>query len=564
MREAHAVAGVRAAEGTLMAELPDGVLMQRAAAGLAAACARLLRRSGRDGQGGRAGGVYGSRVVVLAGSGDNGGDALYAGARLAARGAVVTAIAAAARIHEGGAAALRASGGRVIGAAGRPDGESPAADPAAGGAPASDGNLAPAADRATGLNQASDHAIAAADLIIDGLLGIGGRGGLREPAAALAAAAKDSRSLVVAVDLPSGIDADTGEAAGAAINADVTITFGTLKPGLLIDPGASHAGVVELVDIGLASHLGQPEVAAPQAADVAAWLPRPSAESDKYRRGVLGIVAGSDRFTGAAQLSTGGAIRGGAGMIRLVSAETAVAVVRQHWPEAVITTIGAGQAGEQVIQTAGQVQAWVAGPGMGTDDAAAGRLEAVLATELPVLVDADGITLLAAADRKKLLRRAAPTLITPHAGELARLLGADRADVEAHRLRFATRAAAELGCTVLLKGSTTVITTPGRGKASNPVLVNSTGTSWLATAGSGDVLSGLAGALLAQGLEPQRAAAAAAYLHGIAARLAADGVTGNTRGVEALGEADGAPIGASDLISALPAATRVVRDAADT
>jgi hydroxyethylthiazole kinase-like uncharacterized protein yjeF len=600
MRDAHAVAGVRAAEGALMAELPDGVLMQRAAAGLAAACAGLLRRSGgsgRDGQDGRgrqgkrggrgggSGGVYGSRVVVLAGSGDNGGDALYAGGRLAARGAVVTAIAAASRIHEGGAAALLASGGRLIDAAVRPDGESPATPapapaatpapaPAATPAPAPAATPAPApaasptpgpaANPAADLNPVADHVIAAADLIIDGLLGIGGRGGLREPAASLAKAAQSSGALIVAVDLPSGIDADTGEAAGAAIQADVTITFGTLKPGLLIDPGASHAGVVELVDIGLGRHLGEPDVAAPQAADIGAWLPRPSAESDKYRRGVLGIVAGSDRFTGAAQLSTGGAIRGGAGMVRLVSAETAVAVVRQHWPEAVITTIGAGQTGEQVIQTAGQVQAWVVGPGMGTDDAAAGRLEAVLATDLPVLVDADGITLLAAADRKELLRREAPTLITPHAGELARLLGADRADVEAHRLRYATQAAAELGCTVLLKGSTTVIAAPDQGNGSAPVLVNSTGTSWLATAGSGDVLSGLAGALLAQGLEPQHAAAAAAYLHGIAARLSADGVTGDTQGAEAKGEADGAPIGASDLISALPAATRVVRAAADT
>jgi ADP-dependent NAD(P)H-hydrate dehydratase / NAD(P)H-hydrate epimerase len=550
MRDAHAVAGVRQAEGALMAELPDGVLMQRAAAGLAAACAGLLRRSSRDGRDGRygrdgrTGGVYGSRVVVLTGSGDNGGDALYAGARLAARGAVVTAVAAASRVHPGGAAALIASGGRLIDASAQPAGESPAATPT------------PAAATPT---PAAARAIAAADLIVDGLLGIGGRGGLREPAASLAAVARRSRGLVVAVDLPSGIDADTGEAAGPAIQADVTVTFGTLKPGLLIDPGASHAGVVELVDIGLQPHLGPPDVAAPQAADVAAWLPRPSAESDKYRRGVLGIVAGSDRFTGAAQLSVGGAIRGGAGMVRLVSAETAVAVVRQHWPEAVITTIGPGQNAEQLIEAAGRVQAWVAGPGMGTDDAAAERLAAVLATDLPVLVDADGITLLAA--HRELLRRAAPTLITPHAGELARLLGADRADVEAHRLRFATRAAAELGCTVLLKGSTTVIV---RAEPAREVLVNSTGTSWLATAGSGDVLSGLAGALLAQGLEPPRAAAAAAYLHGMAARLSADGVTGDTQGAEAQGAAEGAPIGASDLISALPAATRVVKAAADT
>jgi hydroxyethylthiazole kinase-like uncharacterized protein yjeF len=603
MRDARAVAGVREAEGALMAELPDGALMQRAAAGLAAACVGLLRRSSRDGRDGRygqdggTGGVYGSRVVVLAGSGDNGGDALYAGARLAARGAVVTAVAAASRVHPGGAAALLASGGRLIDASGQPAPATPAAatpnpaaatpaaatpnpaaatpaatpNPAAATpaaatpnpAPATPAAATPAAATSTAaaatLSSAAARAIAGADLIVDGLLGIGGRGGLREPAASLAAAARRSRGLVVAVDLPSGIDADTGEAAGAAIQADVTVTFGTLKPGLLIDPGASHAGVVELVDIGLQPHLGPPDVAAPQAADIAAWLPRPSAESDKYRRGVLGIVAGSDRFTGAAQLSVGGAIRGGAGMVRLVSAETAVAVVRQHWPEAVITTIGPGQNATQLIEAAGRVQAWVAGPGMGTDDAAAERLAAVLATDLPVLVDADGITLLAV--HRELLRREAATLITPHAGELARLLGADRADVEAHRLRFATQAAEELGCTVLLKGSTTVI---ARAEPSREVLVNSTGTSWLATAGSGDVLSGLAGALLAQGLEPPRAAAAAAYLHGMAARLSADGVTGDTQGAEAQGAAEGAPIGASDLISALPAATRVVKAAADT
>ena len=491
MRNAHAVAQVRAAESELMALLPEGALMQRAAAGLASACTGLL------------GTVYGSRVAVLAGSGDNGGDALYAGARLAARGAVVTAIAAGSRIHQGGSAALRSAGGRLIEAA----------------------------------DQRAHAAIAAADLIIDGLLGIGGRGGLREPAASLAVAAQRAPGPVVAVDLPSGIDADTGEAAGTAIQADVTITFGTWKPGLLIDPGAAHAGVVELVDIGLQPYLGRPAVAAPQAADIAAWLPRPSAESDKYRRGVLGMVAGSDRFTGAAPLAVGGAIRGGAGMVRLVSAENAAAVVRQHWPEAVITVTDAALTGAQVIEDAGRVQAWAAGPGMGTGEESAELLRAVLATSLPVLVDADGITLLAA--HRKLLSRRAPTLLTPHAGELARLLGADRADVEAHRLRFVTQAAAELGCTVLLKGSTTLIASPA---ADQEVLVNPTGTSWLATAGSGDVLTGLTGSLLAQGLEPQQAAAAAAYLHGIAARLAAEG----------------APIGSSDIIGSLAAATRTV------
>ncbi|HEX9033783.1 MAG TPA: NAD(P)H-hydrate dehydratase [Streptosporangiaceae bacterium] len=495
MRNAHAVTDVRAAEAALMAVLPDGALMQRAAAGLASTCGGLL------------GQVYGSRVVVLAGTGDNGGDALFAGARLASRGARVTVIAAGSRLHEAGARALRLSGGRIIDAA--------AAAPAMG----------------------------EADLVIDGILGIGGHGGLREPAAtlaSLAARAADAGALVVATDLPSGVDADTGETAGAAIRADVTVCFGTVKPGLLVDPGASHAGTVHLVDIGLGPYLGAPAVTAMQSADVAALLPRPGAESDKYRRGVLGVLAGSRRYTGAAVLSVGGAIRGGAGMVRLVSDRPAADVVRQHWPEAVITVLDDLPAGTGAIEAAGRVQAWAAGPGLGTDDHAAGLLAAVLATPLPVLVDADGLTVLAR--RRDLLSRpaGAVTLITPHAGELARLLDGDHGEIEARRLESVRRAAAELGVTVLLKGSTTVIATPDPG---DPVLVNPTGTPWLATAGSGDVLSGLAGALLAQGVRPVRsAAAAAAFLHGLAGRLAAGG----------------GPIGASDIIGALPQAVRLV------
>jgi ADP-dependent NAD(P)H-hydrate dehydratase / NAD(P)H-hydrate epimerase len=506
MRHAHAVPEVRAAEQALMATLPDGTLMQRAAAGLAAACTTLLDQA------------YGARVVVLAGSGDNGGDALFAGARLARRGARVTAVAAGSRLHEGGLAALKAAGGLEVAAT-------------ADGGNAKDDRVADAARAA----------IAEADLILDGLTGIGGSGGLREPAATLAGLTEQARedgSIVVAVDLPSGVDASTGEVRGAAIRADVTVTFGTWKPGLLIDPGSELAGATRLVDIGLGPYLPEPAALALQSRDVAALLPHPSAESDKYRRGVLGLLAGSDRYTGAAALATGAAIHGGAGAVRLVTAPTAVRVVRQRWPEALLTQIG-NEAAPQLLESAGRVQAWVAGPGMGTDQAATDRLAAVLATDLPVLVDADGITILAA--NPGLLSRAAPTLITPHAGELARLLQADRADIEARRLHYATGAAAKLGVTVLLKGSTTVIAGPGEGQ---PVFVNPTGTSWLATAGSGDVLSGLAGSLLAQGLPPAEAAAIGAYLHGLAARIAADD----------------APIGAGDLIDALPEAIRTVAE----
>ena len=545
MRYAHQVRKVRAAEQALMAQLPPGALMQRAAAGLASVSAGLVGR------------LPGSRVVVLAGSGDNGGDALFAGARLASRGAAVLAVTAGSRVHEQGAAALRAAGGRLASA---------------------DDDAAPAA-------------VGAADLILDGLLGIGGRGGLREPQASLAWLAARSPAVVVAVDLPSGVDADTGEVEGSAIQADVTVTFGTLKPGLLIDPGAGHAGVVELIDIGLGPYLDPPDAIALQAPDVGTLLPQPGGDSDKYRRGVAGIVAGSERFTGAAALAVGGAIRGGAGMVRLVSAAPAVAVVRLLWPEAVITVTGQDIPAGEDVHAAGRVQAWVVGPGMGTDDQARDRLAAVLASDVPVLVDADGLTLLAA--HKGLLSRDPPTLLTPHAGELGRLLGVDPADVESRRLEHARKAAASLGATVLLKGSTTVIATPdGRSAASQgrtsqgetgqdgdsrddlpPVRVNPTGTSWLATAGTGDVLSGLAGSLLAQGLEVGEAAAAAAYLHGLAARLAAAGA--GARPAPAVEPSSGgwditnledpragyaeAPIGAADVVGALPDAIRSVR-----
>jgi ADP-dependent NAD(P)H-hydrate dehydratase / NAD(P)H-hydrate epimerase len=508
MRDAYQATTVRAAERALMELVPDGALMQQAAAGLASVCAAVLRTD--------PGFVYGARVAVLAGSGDNAGDALYAGARLARRGAAVTAITAGPKTHPGGLSALRAAGGRVTGDAEGPVGQ--------------------------------------ADLIIDGLLGIGGRGGLREPFAGLAARAEQARqagATVVAVDLPSGIDADTGTVDGPAVRADVTVAFGALKPGLLVDPGAGHAGTVELVGIGLAPYLpDEPDAAAPQRDDIRALLPRPGAESDKYRRGVLGLLAGSDRYTGAALLSAGGAVHGGAGLVRVVTADTPAALVRQAWPETVIS-VHPDDPDWDLPGSVGRVQAWVAGPGMGTDEGATARLTAVLRTDLPVLVDADGLTILS--QHKDLLPRNAPTLITPHAGELARLLGADTdpASVEARRLEHARRAAGELGVTVLLKGSTTVIAAPDGG----PVLVNPTGTPWLATAGSGDVLSGLAGALLAQGLPPAQAGLAAAYLHGLAGRLAAApaGVSPDN------GAEDGtAPIGASDLVRSLPAAFRSV------
>ena len=478
MRTAYSVETVRAAERRLMARLPEGALMQRAAAGLAVACAQLTGR------------VYGSRVALLVGSGDNGGDALYAGARLARRGAAVTAVLLApGRTHARGLAALLRAGGRTV----SPD--------------------------------AAEEPVLRADLVLDGIVGIGGRGGLRPDAARLATLAGDSRGVVVAVDLPSGVEADTGEVRGAAVRADLTVTFGTHKPGLLIDPAREYAGSVRLVDIGLGAELPpEPELEALQHADVAALLPVPDAESDKYRRGVVGIAAGSGRYPGAAVLAVAGALRGGAGAVRYVGPAADAVIAR--FPEALVSDRGPAKAG--------RVQAWVVGPGAG-DDAA--TVAEVVTADVPVLIDADGLRL---ADPDAVRARTAPTLMTPHAGEAAALLGVPRAEVEAARLTSVRELARRYGATVLLKGSTTLVADSEGGA----VRVNPTGTGWLATAGSGDVLSGLAGSLLAAGLPAFDAGSVGAYLHGLAGRLAADG----------------APVGAHDVAEAVRTAWRDVRD----
>ncbi|MBI0296866.1 NAD(P)H-hydrate dehydratase [Streptomyces sp. PRKS01-29] len=475
MRIAYSVETVRAAERELMARLPEGALMQRAAAGLAAACADLLGR------------VYGSRVALLVGSGDNGGDALYAGARLARRGAGVTAVLLTPdRAHPGGLAALRAAGGRVA--------------------------------TASEANGDAEAAVARADLVIDGIVGIGGKGGLRPDAEQLVRAV---RGIVVAVDLPSGIDADTGEVRGTAVDADATITFGAYKPGLLIDPAHTHSGALRLIDIGLDAQLpADPDVEALQHEDVAAMLPRPSAESDKYRRGVVGVVAGSARYPGAAVLAVSGALRGGAGAVRYVgpAADTVIA----RFPE---TLVHSGPPAK-----AGRVQSWVVGPGLGDGAAARHSLEDVLASDVPVLVDADGLHLLPTGS--DLRKREAATVLTPHAGEAAALLGVSREEVEAGRLAAVRALSERYGATVLLKGSTTLIAAEHQ-----PVRVNPTGVGWLATAGSGDVLSGLIGSLLATGLPARDAASVGAYLHGLAARRTT--------------APHGAPIAAYDVSTAL-------------
>jgi hydroxyethylthiazole kinase-like uncharacterized protein yjeF len=450
VRGVYGVEQVRTAENALLARLPDGALMARAATGLAVECAALLGR------------VYGAQVALLVGAGNNGGDALYAGAALARRGAAVRALLLdAERAHPGGLAAFRAAGGRVA-----------AIEPAA---------------------------LDGVALVVDGIVGIGGRGGLRGAAVELAAAARDT--LTVAVDIPSGVDADTGAADGDAVWADVTVTFGALKAGLLVGDGARRTGELRLVDIGLDATLPDADVHVLEAEDVARLLPTPGPADDKYTRGVTGLVAGSAAYPGAGVLSTGAAVCGGAGMVRY--AGTAADAIRARYPEVVVH--------EDARPSELRVQAWVIGPGIGTDDAARALLADVLATDVPVIVDADAITVLGQSP-DLLAGRSVPTVLTPHDREFARIAEGPSAD----RIGSARAAARELGATVLLKGDATVVAAPD-GRA----WINRTGTPWLGTAGSGDVLRGLIGSLLASGLEAPLAAAVGAYVHGVAGQLAA-------------------------------------------
>ena len=489
MRSLYDADTVRAAEKPLLASLPDGTLMQRAATALARRCAQLL------------GATYGSRVVLLVGSGNNGGDALHAGAALARRGARVDALLLGESVHEGGFHAFEAAGGRS-----RPAGDD--------------------ADRSL---------MEEADLVIDGMLGIGAHGPLRPEFARLAGLTRDIAAVVVAADVPTGVDASTGAADPDAVRADVTVTFGAAKVGLLVSPGAECAGVIDVVDIGLT--LPPSQMTALDAEDVAALVPAVGAETDKYRRGVLAVVAGSDRYTGAAVMAVGGALATGVGMVRFAGAAHPAELVRQAWPEAVVVVAEPGD--QTAIRDLGRVQAWVVGSGLGTDAAAAATVRAVLGMPEPVLLDADALTVVA--DHPEWVRdRSAPTLLTPHAGEFGRLRAMERSEVEAHRLRHVRDAARNLEATVLLKGSSTLVADAG-----GQVRVNTAQTPYLGTAGSGDVLSGICGALLASGLSPLDAGSAGAFLHGLA-------------GLDAAGDPPTA-ITAMDVVRRLPDALRAVR-----
>ena len=511
---------VRAAEAPVLA-LEAGFangLMDRAATALALAVLRELRAT--------VGRVAGAVAVGLVGGGNNGGDTLHALALLARRGVRTTAVLTSPAVHDGGLAALRAAGGATLAVV----------------------------DDAPGERVWTGDALAeafAADVVLDGLLGIGGRGGLRGESAEIVgllielleverrgdarrgATRRRQLPVIVAVDVPSGIGVDDGAVPGPVLPADLTVTFGAVKPGLLLPPASLLAGRVELVDLGLGTVL-RSQGRLPSAwrlctDDLRGLWPVPARTAHKYSRGVVGVVAGTSTYPGAAVLTVAGALGAGCGMVRYVGPYDVTSSVRAAHPEVV--------AGE------GRVQAWVVGPGVDpADREQVAQVRRALADAqehgLPVVVDAGALGLLSGP--------VGPLVVlTPHAGELATFLAADgldvdRAAVEAEPLRWARQAQEATGATVLLKGATTLVVGPDDAFAQDDA------PPWLATAGAGDVLAGVLGALLAgraddlaqdPSLVPRLAAAAAA-LHGRAAVLANSG----------------GPVTASLVASALPMA----------
>jgi hydroxyethylthiazole kinase-like uncharacterized protein yjeF len=483
MQDAYRVADVRAAEVRLMAELPDGALMQRAATGLATVCIDLLREV--------RGGVYGARVCVLIGGGNNGGDALWAGARLAQRGAYVEAVCTTQQPHPEAFAAFVRAGGRV-----------------------------------------TDEIDLDADLILDGLVGIGGQGALRAMAADIAEHVLGASGLVIAVDLPSGVDADTGLVPGIAVHADVTVTFGCLKPGLLVLPALEYVGSLIVVDIGLDDYLENPAARVLDDLDVALCLPEPEFDTYKYARGVVGVCAGSAQYPGAAVLCVDAARSMDVGMVEFLDRlDGAAVLIHQDFPDVVRTDTVADP----------RISAWGAGCGFVGDEGDDDTIAALLATDVPVVLDAGALTALArnAKLRKRIRRRQALTVLTPHDGEFDRLA----ADMQAEGRIAQTQAlAVDLDCVIVRKGPGTVIAS-----GTDVPIIDRMGSAALATAGSGDVLTGiLAGLCANRALDPIGLTdiAAGVWLHAMAGALAS---------------AESLPVNADDLLGELPDAIAVAR-----
>jgi hydroxyethylthiazole kinase-like uncharacterized protein yjeF len=440
-----------------------------------------------------AGGAYGRRAVVVCGKGNNGGDGLVAARRLSSVGMGVTAILL--EHPEDFRAAARSNFRKFAGSGGRWHSFTEAA-------------LA--------------RAIGRADIVIDAVFGTGFRG---KPEGVVARAIEMINALaasVVAVDIPSGVEGETGIVRGEAVFADLTVTLGALKPGVVFHPGAEHAGTVEVADIGFHQDLVTSDLWMVEGPDVARMLP-PRAPEGHTRDAVVLVLAGSRAMTGAPVLAATAAYRAGAGLVTLAVPEGILTVVQEGIAEATFLSLPETDEGT-IDERAWQplrarlegVDAVAVGPGLTTNASTTELVRRLVAeSPLPLVLDADGLN--AFAERGHLLsERASDVVITPHSGEFGRLTGLSSKEVMEDRVGHARKAAAEFRCPVLLKGSRTVVAEPdGR------VRVNPTGGPVLATGGTGDVLTGAIAGLIARGLGPADAAVAAAYVHGVAGALAA-------------------------------------------
>src|SRR5215213_3826557 len=385
-----------------------------------------------------------------------------------------------------------------------------------GGSNGGDGRIAARILREQGRDAVETTAVEQADVIVDALFGTGFHGEPRPDAASTIERINAAGAPVVAVDVPSGVDVSTGEVAGAAVRATVTVTFHGRKVGLAVAPGLFHAGDVIVADIGLQPLETEHRLVTPAILEL---VPRKRAEDSKYTAGSVLVAGGAPGLTGAACLAAEAAFRADAGYVAVAVAEASLPVVEAKLLEPVKVTWADAAA------AAGKAHAIAIGPGLGRD-AAAKRLrqELLVAGDQALVLDADALHELEPGDW------GGRAVLTPHAGELARLLGEDSRWVKEHRLDAVRRVAERYGCVCLLKGADTLVAAPGEG-----VLVVLGEAPGLASAGTGDVLTGIVGAFLAKALEPRLAAAAGAAAHSLAAR------TLPQRGLIA-----------SDIISALP------------
>jgi ADP-dependent NAD(P)H-hydrate dehydratase / NAD(P)H-hydrate epimerase len=365
-----------------------------------------------------------------------------------------------------------------------------------------------------------DAELGTADLIVDALLGTGFSGEVREREAGIIERMNSAEAPVLAVDVPSGVDGATGEVQGTAVSADLTLCAHAAKVGCVISPGREHAGEVVAVDIGIPPEADvEPSLVWTDAASLRCKIPRTAEPAHKYSAGALLVVAGSRGMVGAPVMVVRGAQRTGCGIVFLATSEGAAPAVDLALTEALVYGVSEDEEGhvgsgalEEILEHAERATALVMGPGTGTGDDGRRLVEGILReVEVPVLLDADAITNLAGTD--VISERRDPTVVTPHAGELGRLLDSGAKDVSARRLHSARTAAEQNDCCVLLKGSDTLVAEGER------VAVNSTGEIALATAGTGDVLSGVIGALLSRGMDPYEAARTGAWAHGRAAEL---------------------------------------------